>query len=467
MDVILTMTDLAAISPLLILLIGALLLLLIESFAGKHAKMITPFLTLFVLLAAINAALYAPASDNILLTRWLRFDTLTLFFNVFFLVVGIASTLLAFSFFLRFPATQGEYFFLLLTGLMGLLLVGASADFLTLFLGIEILSLSLYVLCGYMKQWEFSHEAAMKYFFMGSIAAAFLLYGIALVYGAMGSTQLEGLINGYQEINTFQGRALFLGGVAMITCALAFKAAIIPFHVWAPDVYDGSPMPVTAFMSVGVKAGAFAALIRVFFGALPHFDPLWNAGITVLIYLTLIVANIVALRQVFLRRFFAYSGISHAGFLLIPLAIGSPAALPAILFYLLVYAAATLGSFAVLAQLDHGNRGVDLNDLKGLFYRSPWLASLLTLCLMTLAGIPPTAGFFAKFYVLKVAFDGGNYGLVALGLFATIIATYYYLRIISTMLKEERREKMIATWPASLAGALCLAGIVWLSVFPF
>ncbi len=462
----LSLTDILALSPLIILLLGALILLLVESFADQAAKWLAPILTPMTLLFAIYAACYAPVSHNIALTRWLRFDALSHFFNIFFLVVGLASTLLASSFFSRFKTTSGEYFFLLLIAIMGLMLTAASADFLTLFLGIEILSLSLYVLCGYMKSWEFSHEAAMKYFFMGSIAAAFLLYGIALVYGAVGSTQFSGLLSAYQKQNLFSDRALFLGGLGMITCALAFKAAVVPFHVWAPDVYDGAPTPVTAFMAVGVKAGAFAALIRLFLEALPHADPLWNDLAIILIIATLVFANFMALVQVHLRRFFAYSGISHAGFLLIPLASMGADSLSAILFYLLVYAIATLGAFAVLTQLDRNSRGVDLQDLKGLFYRSPWMASVMTFCLLTLAGIPPTAGFFAKFYVLKTAFAAGNYLLVVVGLLATILSIFYYLRIITTMLKEERQERISSLWPATVVGFSSLAVIVWLSVFP-
>lgn len=463
----LSLIDFLAISPLLLLLIGSLSLLLVESFAGKSAKLIAPVLTQAALLMALYAAYYAPSSTNIALTRWLRFDALTYFFNLFFLVVGIASALLATSFFLRFKAaTRGEYFFLLLTALMGLMLTAASADFLTLFLGIEILSLSLYVLCGYMKSWDFSHEAAMKYFFMGSIAAAFLLYGIALVYGAVGSTQFEGLLAAYRKQELFPDRLLFLGGIGMITCAVAFKAAVVPFHVWAPDVYDGAPTPVTAFMAVGVKAGAFAALIRVFLEALPHFDPLWNDMVTILIIATLIVANFAALVQIHLRRFFAYSGISHAAFLLIPLASTGPNSLSSLLFYLVVYAAATFGAFAVLGQLDRGSQGVDLKDLKGLFYRSPWMAAVMTFCLLTLAGIPPTAGFFAKFYVLKTAFAAGNILLVIVGLLSTVLSLFYYLRIVTTMLKEERQERLSPLWPATAVGFCSLAAIVWLSVFP-
>ena len=200
-------------------------------------------------------------------------------------------------------------------------------------------------------------------------------------------------------------KSLFQGGIALVTLALAFEAAIVPFQVWAPDVYQGAPTPVTAFMAVGPKVGAMAAFVRVFMVALPGFDPLWNEGLSLLIYPMLIYANYVALRQTQLRRFFAYSGISHAGFLLIAVVAGGPNALTALLFYLVVYAVATIGSFAVVAYLDRDSEGVAIADPNGLFRRSPYLAGILALCLLTLAGIPPTIGFFAKFYLFQVAFE--------------------------------------------------------------
>lgn len=465
MNATLTMIDFTSLSPLLIVLVGALLLIVLESFAEAAAKKYSFSLTLAVLGIALCAALFAPASDNTLLTPWLRFDMLARFFTIFFISIGIGSTLLSGSFFERFEASRGEYFFLLLAALFGLILIGASADFLTLFLGLETLTISLYVLCGYMKKWRISHEASIKYFLTGAIGTALLLYGIALIYGAVGTTRFDALLSGYQALDVVSTKALFLGGIALVTVGLSFKATIVPFHIWAPDVYDGAPTPVTAFMAVGTKVGAFAAFIRIFMEALPHFDPIWSQAIVFLAYPTLIYANIVALRQVQLRRFFAYSGISHAGFLLIPLAAGTADALSALLFYLIVYAIATLGAFAVLARLDRHIDGVLLSDLKGLFQRSPLLAGILALCLLTLGGIPPTVGFLAKFYVFKVAFQAGFYGLVIVGLLTTILSAFYYLRIVGVMLSDASAEDKLpqASWPAAVLGLASFAAIIVLS----
>jgi len=468
MNTALSLIDFASMSVLLIVLGGALLVLLLESFAEEASKKFSSYLTLATLAIALCAAFYAPASDNPLLTPWLRFDPLARLFTIFFLTIGIGSTLLAASFFQRFEATQGEYYFLLLSAVFGLVLIGAAADLLTLFLGLETLSIALYILCGYMKKWKISHESAIKYFLMGALGAAFLLYGIALIYGAVGTTRFDKLLAGYQALSLAPEKALFLSGIALVTLGLAFKAAIVPFHVWAPDVYDGAPTPVTAFMAVGTKVGAFAAFAIIFLVALPHFDILWNQGIALLAYPTLIYANYVALRQVQLRRFFAYSGISHAGFLLIPLAAGTPDALQALVFYLVVYSLATLGCFGVLAFLDHRSEGVMFHDLRGLFQRSPVLASIFALCLLTLAGIPPTAGFFAKFYLFKVAFEAGFYGLVIVGLLTTILSAFYYVRIIALMFAEAPVDAKSpqSTWPAAVVGVVSFVAIIFISCFP-
>jgi NADH-quinone oxidoreductase subunit N len=468
MNLSLKLVDFAAISPLLILLGAALVLLLLESFAEKVSQKSSFFLTIVALLLAIYAAIYAPISGNSLLTPWLRFDSLSRLFTVFFLMIGLGSSLLASAFFQRFETSQGEYYFLLLSSIFGLILIGEAADFLTLFLGLETLSISLYILCGYIKKWKISQEAAIKYFLIGSLATALLLYGVALIYGAVGTTRFDALLVAYQALTTTPTQALFLGGIALVTLGLAFKAAVVPFHVWAPDVYEGAPTPVTAFMAVGTKVGAFAAFILLFLKALPQFDLRWNQGMALLAYPTLIYANIVALRQTQLRRFFAYSGISHAGFLLLPLAAGTPEALPALLFYLVVYALATLGAFAVLSFLDLRSEGVMLNDLKGLFQRSPLLAGILALCLLTLAGIPPTAGFLAKFYVFKVAFQAGYYDLVIVGLLTTILSVFYYLRIVALLFAEVPSEEAphLRSRAATFLGLVSFTALVILSCYP-
>lgn len=467
MRVTLSFLEYAALSPLLLVLAGALIVLLIETFLPVAAKRLSFGLTALTFIAASAAAVYAPSTESPLFTPWLKFDALSKAFNVLFLLIGLGSAFLADAFFRRFNATHGEYYFLLLSSVFGLMLVGSAADFLTLFIGIETLSIALYILCGYMKKWELSHEAAAKYFLMGAIASALLLYGIALIYGAVGNTNISKLLQEYKAIDSETTAALFFSGIALVTLGFCFKAAIFPFSNWAPDVYDGAPTPVTAFMAVGTKAGAFAAFIRVFADGIPGFHSYWNETIAVLAAVTLVYANLLALRQVQLRRFFAYSGISHAGFLLLPLVANTPDAVPALLFYLVVYAFSTLGAFAVLSFLDDKKEGVLFSDLTGLFKRSPFLASVFSLCLLTLAGIPPTAGFFAKLYLFKVTFEAGYYGLVVVALATTILSAYYYLRIIAIMLRNASAAAPIPrSWPAGAVAAVAFASLVILVVFP-
>jgi NADH-quinone oxidoreductase subunit N len=351
---------------------------------------------------------------------------------------------------------------------LGLILISLSADFLTLFLGMETSSLSIYILAGYMKNWRIGQEAAIKYFFTGSLAAAFLLYGIAFIYGATGSTNFDYLLSVSPRF-PFLSQVFFLGGIALIGVGLSFKAAIVPFHAWSPDVYAGSPTPVVAFMAVGIKGGAFAAFLRIFMETFGQFQFLWDQGIEVLALLTIAYGNIVALRQTELRRFFAYSGISHTGILLIPFVAHLDAsALSAVLFYLVVYTIATLGSFAILESLERDPRGISFQDMRGLFHRSPFLGGVWILCLLTLAGIPPLAGFFAKFYVFIVGWQAGYYVLVIVALLASILSAFYYLRMIGLTLSDTEQGKESLSPPLSLTtvAVIISALIVILTLFP-
>jgi NADH-quinone oxidoreductase subunit N len=359
---------------------------------------------------------------------------------------------------------------LLLAATAGAILLASAADFLLLFLGLETLSLALYVLCNYVKRSPEANESAIKYFLMGSLAAAFLLYGIALVYGALGTTNVAIFHRGYEYLTTPTAHALFLGGVALITLGIAFKVALVPFHSWAPDVYAGASTPVTALMAVTTKVGAFAAFIRLFMPAETAFAPVWSQGVALLAYPTLIYASFVATRQTQLRRFFAYSGIAHAGFMLLALAVNTPEAVQAMLFYLVIYGVATLGCFAVMALFDGEGEGegMTLNSLKGLFRSSPWLAAVLAICLLTLAGIPPTVGFYAKFYLLKLAFQAGYYGLVTVALLSTILAAYFYLRLIAAMagpIPVDSRPPQ-PSWPATTVAACAFGGLILLAINP-
>lgn len=453
--------------PLLTLLTGAVAELIIETFFPKRALKFSFSIALFTLFLTGGAFYFQPSSTNPFLSDWLSFDSLERFFSYFFLLIGFFSLLLSPSFLSKFGVTQGEFYFFLLSSLFGLFLIGSAADFLTLFLGIETLSIALYILCGYKKSWEVSSESSMKYFFIGAIGAAFLLYGIALIYGSLGTTRFDQLMNGYQSLSSDSSKFLFMGGVAFITAGLAFKAAIAPFHFWTPDVYSASPTPVTAFMAVGTKAGAFIALAKLFLVILPNFNLVWNEGVALLAYPTLIYANFLALKQTQFRRFFAYSGISHAGFLLFPLIASTPDALTALLFYLVIYSLATFGAFSVLSLLDQKKEGVMFQDVEGLFKEHPLLAGCFTLFLLTLSGLPPLVGFLGKFYLFKTIFEAKYYVLVILGLLTAILSATYYLKIVSLMISNvHKKTEIYFSWPIVTVLTLCLGSICYLSIFP-
>lgn len=469
----LEIADLSSLNPLVTLLIGALGLLLIEAFSEKLSRKYSFYFTITTLVFAFFDTYQTRISTNELITHWIVVDNISQTFTYFFLAIGLGTVLLTRSFFNSLLISCGEFYFLVLASLFGLILIASSADFLTLFLGLETLSLSLYVLCTYVKKWKISHEAAIKYFLIGSIGAAFLLYGIALTYGAIGDTRFSLLLTNYHLIDNSPDKFLFNAGIAFVTVGFLFKAAAVPFHIWAPDVYAGSPTPVTAFMSVATKVGAFAAFTRVFLVDLSNWNPLWNEGIAIVSVITLLFANYVAIQQKELRRFFAYSGISHSGFALIPIAAGGEeGAIYALCFYLAVYSFATLGCFSVLCSLDvlknlENNNGIALNDLKGLFYRSPFLAVIFSIFLMTLGGIPPTVGFLSKFYLFKIAWSAEFYTLTVVALLTTILSAFFYLRFIAIMLRDQNEEKNIKLSPAIIVlGSFCVLGIIWFSVNP-
>ena len=467
MQLSLNLMDIISIAPLLTVFFGAILILFIETFFSFFGKKASFYIAILTFSLAFIFQFFVTTDTNPLILKWVRFDPLSKTLSFLFLFIGFGSACLACTFFDKLEASRGEYYFLLLSSVFGLLLMACAADFLILFLGIETLSIASYILCGFIKDWKLSHEAALKYFFIGALATAFLLYGIALIYGAVGLTEFSPLLKAYHGIEDTTHRALFMTGVAFVTVGLAFKAAIVPFHTWAPDVYEGSPTPVTGFMAIGTKSGAFAAFILVFFIALPNFNPMWNEAIRFLIYPTLLYANFVALRQTELRRFFAYSGISHAGYLLIPFVSGGSLALSSVLFYLVIYVIATLGCFGVVAVIDKKNDNVPFTDLKGLFQRSPLLASILAFCLLTLAGIPPTPGFFAKFYIFKVAMEANELSLVIFGLLISIVAAFYYLRLIALMcVKETEQDKPKISWPGAGIALFSLALLLWLTFIP-
>ena len=343
----------------------------------------------------------------------------------------------------------GEYYALLMLAASGMMMMGTATDLIVVFLALEIFSLALYILSGLQRSNPRSTEASLKYFLLGAFASGFFAYGAALIYGAAGSTQYSVIAT---TLASGAGNpSLLYPGMALLIAGFAFKVSLVPFHMWTPDVYQGAPTPVTAFMSVGTKAAGFAAFIRVLIEAIPAQQPTWGMALAILAVLTMTLGNLAALRQTSLKRMLAYSSIAHAGYILVGLAAGTPAGADAALFYLFTYAFMNIGAFAIVVALEKAEADDALqNRAAGIADRWPLLAFAMAIFMFSLGGVPPFAGFFGKFFVFKAAVDGGWAWLAAIGMLNSAIGLYYYLRVTVAMYFEKPTEEGVARRETSI-----------------
>jgi NADH-quinone oxidoreductase subunit N len=398
-------------------------------------------------------------------------DDFTLFFNAIVCVTTALTLMLSVGYVRRQGIESGEYYILVLFAAIGMMLMAAALDLLVVFLGLELMSLALYVLAGLFRTRSAGNEAAMKYFLLGAFASSFLLYGIALLYGATGTTNLTRLAQSLSGA-TPETRLLMLLGLALLLVGFGFKTSAVPFHQWAPDVYEGAPTAVAGLIATGSKAAAFAALLRVLV-AMEALRADWGLAVWLIAVATMTVGNVVALAQSNLKRMLAYSSVAHVGYMLVGVAAGPALGIPAVLYYLLVYSLATIGAFGVILLLERGDaEAVDLAGYAGLASRHPVLALVLTVCLLSLIGLPPTAGFVGKFYLFRAAIRVGGPWLVALAVIAvlnSVLAAYYYLRLIVYMYMrdpEGERLRVALTPAAGLALALAVWGTLHLGLLP-
>src|SRR5690242_5815277 len=453
--------DWGRIAPELVLAVFALLILLADLLflpqAGKKEQgptgegnfILLPVLSLVGLLGALAASIvlfnvgdYQPAFNHMIGS-----DAGTLYAYFIILTASALGILLSPAYLKRLNLQhQGEYYALMLLGTVGMMIMVAAVSFLTIFLCLEMLSLALYILCGFVMRRAASRESGMKYFLLSSFASAILLYGIALTYGATGNTSFAG-INDYllhrdAQLHLLQHvhlalPTLLLIGMGLLIVGFAFKVSAIPFQAWTPDVYDGAPAPVTAFMSVGTKAAALIAFARVFAIVFGPINSDWMPVVWAITVLTIVGGNVLALVQSNVKRLLAYSSIAHAGYLLIGIIAGGTIGLSAILFYLFCYAFLNLGAFGIVSVLERAdNSGSSLSDIRGLWYRQPLLAGLLAFFMLSLAGFPPMAGFAAKYYIFFAALQSGHPELLVIGVLASVFGMYYYLRVIAAMFME-------------------------------
>ena len=446
--------QLAAIAPELILTATAIAILLIDVVRGSARPSAGSTLALLGLVGAVYAALAAP--DGPALQGVVIADGLTRFARLVIAAVSALIVLAARPELRRAGRERGEFYALLLFAAVGMMVLASSAELMTLFIGLETFSIALYVLAGYLRERIECNEASLKYFLMGAVSSGFFLYGIALVYGASGTTFLR-------DLKVSAADPLVLSGAALILVGFAFKLSIAPFHMWTPDVYQGAPTIVTAYMTAATKAAAFCALLRTFRIGLADLEPSWTASFTALAALTMVIGNLAALAQRDLKRMLAYSSIAHAGYMLIGMAAGTSAAAGAMLFYLIAYALMGVGAFCALAALTpQPGEQLVLEDLAGLAQRRPLAAAALAIFLFSLTGIPPTAGFMAKLYLFGAAVDAGQLPLVVLALVTSAVAAFYYLRPIVAMYMQAPAGAGLPAPPLGAAAVLLIAAALTL-----
>lgn len=454
--------------PALLVSAAAIVVLIVEAFSGDPERTAAPWISILGLGAAVVAALalWGPSVSGFGAT--VRADGYGLFFTVLVCLAAAVTVLMSASYLDTVPLPAGEYYALVLLATAGMIVLATAADLVVLFLGLEVMSVAVYALAGLSRSDVRSPEAALKYFLLGAFATAFLLYGIAFVYGATGATRLDEVAAGAGK---GEPGVLLLLGLALLLVGLAFKVALIPFHAWVPDAYEGAPTTVTALMAVGVKAAAFAALGRVFLVAFMPLAEQWTGVLWVLAALTMTLGNVTALVQRNVKRMLAYSSIAHAGYALVGVVAASESGGSAVLFYLVAYAAMNLGAFGVVMALGRrGEPNEDLSDYAGVGFRHPVLGVAMGVFMLSLAGIPPTAGFAAKFYVFSAAVGAGYVGLAVIGVVNSLVSVAYYLRVLVQMFMVEEGARAIdppASRPALLSGILITAAAtLLLGLFP-
>lgn len=473
----LTWRDFYYLLPELILTAGACLVLVLDVLLASRRRALA-WVTIAVL-AAAGASLLAIDGVNTTVARGLvAIDGFAFFFKVLFLFAAVLTVAMSSRYLAVEGVRPGEYYFLILCATLGMMFMAGGIDLITLFIGLETMAVSFYVLTGYIRPNRRSNEAAVKYFVLGTFSMAILIYGMSLLYGLTGTTHLRDIAT---ALVAGDGGLLLPLAVLLLIAGMGFKIAAVPFHMWAPDVYEGAPTPVTAFLSVGSKAASFAMLLRIFVEGLPAFRvdgvgtawgvPFgWTALFYVLAVMTMTVGNIAALTQGNIKRMLAYSSIAHAGYVLIGIVAGTTRGVTAALVYLMIYAFMQLGAFAVVVIMRRANiAGDELKDLTALSSTHPGAAVAMLIFMLSLGGIPPTAGFMGKLWIFGAAIDAGYVWLAVIGVANSALSLYYYVRVVVFMWSPDPGGE---TTPLAISPALAavliaaVAGTIALGIYP-
>jgi NADH-quinone oxidoreductase subunit N len=462
------MTDFAAVIPIVIVVLSAIAAMLAEAFRQPGERMPIAGLGLIGLVGAAVASVFLWDTDARAFGV-VRADNFALFVNLVLCTIGVVTMLFSDEVVEREQIAPGEYYALTLFAISGMMLMGAASDLLVIFLALEVLSLAVYVLTGIRRSSAAGAEAAFKYFLLGAFSSAFFLYGVAFAFAVAGSTRLEQLGVALSAQGAGAPNMLALLAVGLLAVGFAFKVSAVPFHMWTPDAYEGAPTIVTAFMSTGVKAAAFAAFVRVFLSPLEPLKEQWIPILAVAAVATMILGTVVGVVQSNIKRMLAYSSIAHAGYLLLGIIATTDTGKAAVLFYLLAYAVSNLGALGIVALLGTPQHQHDqLRDFAGLARSRPGLAALMSLFLLSLGGFPPMAGFIAKWYIFAAAIERGHYWLAIVGVLSSVVSVFFYLRIVVMMYMTEGADVSRPRVPATaIAGlALVTAAVLYLGVLP-
>jgi len=449
--------DVTLLAPEIVLAVFACLVILVDLLLSPEVKRVNLYLTLVGIAASAVAALSLVGRNTTSFYGMLVVDDFAIFFKLAFLLAAALVALSAVAFLERNPGTEGEFYGLLLFSTTGMMLMAGTRELISIYVALELTSISLYLLAGLSKRDMKSSEAALKYLLLGALSSAVLLYGMALLYGLSGSTDLAGIA---KAVGRGTSPALLLA-MSLVAAGFGFKIAAVPFQMWAPDVYEGAPTPVTAFLSVASKAAGFAVVIRVFTVAMGNIQPEWTTLFAVLAALTMTLGNVVAIAQRNIKRMLAYSSIGHAGYLLLGVAAATVSGVSGVLFYLLVYTVTNVAAFTVVIMASRAVPDDSIEGYAGLHRRSPLLSLALAISLLSLAGLPPMAGFFAKFYLFAAAYQAGLVWLVVLGLLNSAISLYYYVWVIRQMYLAAPADDAPVRFPmpASVSLGAALVGI--------
>ncbi|MHB8381934.1 MAG: NADH-quinone oxidoreductase subunit N [Candidatus Binataceae bacterium] len=454
--------------PMTIVGIAAMVVLLAGLRVDEEDSEGLGWLTLASLAVAFIFALGLVGQTGIAFAGAISVDGFSAFFQLVILITAAFVVLMSLDYAGENQLPGAEYYSLLLFAALGMMLMATAGDLIIIFLGLETMSIAVYVLVGLRRRDPRSNEAAMKYFLLGAFSTGFLLYGIALIYGATGTIKL-GPIHA-ALMSSMASNHLLMLGLAMLLIGFGFKVAAVPFHMWTPDVYEGAPTPITAFMAVGVKLAAFAGFLRVFLINLGPVSAHWSIALWGLAALTMTAGNLIAVVQTNIKRMLAYSAIAHAGYLLVGMTAAGPQAGSAVLYYLLGYAFTNLGAFAVVIALEQrASVSDEISDYRGLALRAPGLAAAMAIFLLSLAGVPPLAGFMGKFYIFSAALNAGYVGLVVIAVLNSVVSAYYYFYVIVAMYMEEGGIAVarVGAKPALVAAiGLALIATVLVGIYP-